>query len=192
MRALALANEVRRARARARRRIADRELSASDVLLAPQPELQSLALIDLLRCQRGWGTVRARRFIARHELSERKPIGTLTDRQRRVLAASLRRHGPEPPSSAVEVNLTALRPVEGASLKPEVVTDSRESDGLSRERMLDGRGRPESGDDIKFVGEERVELGSAAVQRPVAARGARAVSAAGHSGVALPRSASTA
>ena len=93
MRALALANEVRRARARARQRIADRELSAIDVLLAPPRELESLALIDLLRCQRGWGAVRARRFIARHDLGERKPIGTLTERQRALLAASLARHG---------------------------------------------------------------------------------------------------
>jgi hypothetical protein len=98
LRALALANEVRRARARARRRIADRELSATDVLLAPPRELEGLALIDLLRCQRGWGIVRARRFIARYELNERKPIGTLTDRQRHLLATSLVPHGPGAPA----------------------------------------------------------------------------------------------
>jgi hypothetical protein len=131
LRALALANEVRRARANARRRIANSELSASEVLLAPPPELESLALIDLLRCQRGWGTVRARRFIAGHELSERKPLGTLTDRQRRLLAASLGRRGPGLLGSAVEVNAKTLRPPEGVSLKLAVLTDTRKSDAAA-------------------------------------------------------------
>jgi hypothetical protein len=102
--------------------------------------LESLALIDLLRCQRGWGTVRARRFIARHELNERKPIGSLTVRQRGLLAASLGRHGPGSSRSAVDVNLAALRPFEGAFLNRAVVAASRESDAVSRKGSSTGAG----------------------------------------------------
>jgi hypothetical protein len=89
MRALARANEIRLARSRLKRRIADGEVSAVDVLLAPAPEVEGLALVDLLRSQPRWGEVRIRRFTLRNAVDERKPIGQLTLRQRTLLAAAL-------------------------------------------------------------------------------------------------------
>ena len=39
--------------------------------------------------QRRWGITRCRKFLARNQISEIKPIGKLTDRQRHLLAAQL-------------------------------------------------------------------------------------------------------
>jgi hypothetical protein len=39
--------------------------------------------------QRRWGTTRCRKFLARYHITETKPLGALTDRQRRLLADEL-------------------------------------------------------------------------------------------------------
>jgi hypothetical protein len=39
--------------------------------------------------QRRWGNTRCRKFLYRNQISELKPIGQLTERQRRMLAAQL-------------------------------------------------------------------------------------------------------
>jgi hypothetical protein len=44
---------------------------------------------DLLKSQRRWGTTRCRRFLARNNIIETKHVGTLTDRQKNLLANSL-------------------------------------------------------------------------------------------------------
>jgi hypothetical protein len=44
---------------------------------------------DLLISQRRWGTTRCRRFLARNNITETKSIGTLTQRQKNLLAQSL-------------------------------------------------------------------------------------------------------
>jgi hypothetical protein len=44
---------------------------------------------ELLVSQRGWGATRCRRFLTRNHISERKPIGELTERQRHMLAGQL-------------------------------------------------------------------------------------------------------
>lgn len=49
-----------------------------------------MALSDLLMSQRRWGRARCRRVLVSLGLPENKQIGTLTDRQRRALAAALR------------------------------------------------------------------------------------------------------
>jgi len=90
LRALERANEVRLARACLKRRIALGEVAASDVLLAPPPEANSWPIGELLMSQRRWGSSRCRKFLSRNQIVETKPIGKLTDRQRRMLAASLR------------------------------------------------------------------------------------------------------
>jgi hypothetical protein len=89
MRALERANEIRLARAELKRRIADGETSAADVLSDPPPEADTWALGDLLMSQRRWGVTRCRKFLSRFQLTETKPIGALTERQRRVLAEQL-------------------------------------------------------------------------------------------------------
>ena len=39
--------------------------------------------------QRRWGSTRCRKFLSRNHIIETKPVGTLTDRQRRILAIAL-------------------------------------------------------------------------------------------------------
>jgi hypothetical protein len=87
--ALERANQIRLARASLKRRIAVGEVAAADVLLDCPPEANSWPIGELLISQRRWGNSRCRKFLSRNQIVETKPIGTLTDRQRRMLAASL-------------------------------------------------------------------------------------------------------
>jgi hypothetical protein len=89
LRALERANEVRLARAELKRRIADGDVSAADVILAPPWEATSWSVGDLLMSQRRWGSTRCRKFLFRNQINETKPVGALTERQRRLLAAQL-------------------------------------------------------------------------------------------------------
>jgi hypothetical protein len=89
MRALARANEIRIARAETKRRVARGTLSAADVILRCPPEVHSMAVADLLLSQRRWGQTRCRKLLAQAQVSERKSIGALTDRQRRLIASLL-------------------------------------------------------------------------------------------------------
>jgi hypothetical protein len=90
LRALAQANKVRLARAELKRRIADGETSAAEVILTCPLEVHSWSIGELLTSQRRWGAGRCRKFLAPYQISEVKRIGTLTERQRRLLAAKLR------------------------------------------------------------------------------------------------------
>jgi hypothetical protein len=89
MRALAQANRVRLARAELKRQVAEGELTVSDVVLECPWEAESMAIADLLMSQHRWGRTRCRRFLASIPMSETKTIGSMTDRQRRALAAML-------------------------------------------------------------------------------------------------------
>jgi hypothetical protein len=89
LRALERANEIRLERAALKRRIAAGEVSAATVLLNPPQSAETWSVGDLLISQRRWGTTRCRRFLARNSITETKHIGTLTDRQRNLLANSL-------------------------------------------------------------------------------------------------------
>lgn len=90
LQALARANKVRLARAELKRRIADGDVSAADIILACPEEAASWSVGELLMSQRRWGINRCRKFLARNQISEIKPIGTLTERQRQMLAAQLK------------------------------------------------------------------------------------------------------
>jgi hypothetical protein len=83
---------VRLARAELKRRIADGELSAAEVILASPWEAASMAIGDVLMSQRRWGGTRCRKFLAMFRISETKTIGSLTERQRHALAAQLDAH----------------------------------------------------------------------------------------------------
>jgi hypothetical protein len=97
LRALERANEVRLARAELKRRIADGHVSAAEVIMNPPWEARSWSVADLLMTQRRWGTTRCRKFLLRNQVSETKPVGALTERQRRLLATQLgARTAPEP------------------------------------------------------------------------------------------------
>jgi hypothetical protein len=90
MRALERANQVRLARAELKRRIAIGAIDAADVILECPWEAESMAVADLLMSQRRWGQTRCRKFLAQIPMSEKKPVGSMTERQRRALAAMLR------------------------------------------------------------------------------------------------------
>jgi hypothetical protein len=89
MQALARANKVRLARAELKRQVADGELSVADVILECPWEAESMAISDLLMSQHRWGRTRCRRFLMSVSMGETKTIGSMTDRQRRALAAGL-------------------------------------------------------------------------------------------------------
>jgi hypothetical protein len=89
LRALERANAVRLARAELKRRIAEGELSAAEVIIACPPEASSWTVGELLMSQRRWGRTRCFKFLNRNQIGEMKPVGKLTERQRQMLAAQL-------------------------------------------------------------------------------------------------------
>ena len=89
LRALEQANQVRLARAELKRRVTEGEVSAAEVILDCPDAAQRWTVSELLMAQRRWGTTRCRKFLERNDISEIKPIGSLTDRQRRMLATQL-------------------------------------------------------------------------------------------------------
>ena len=91
MRALERANKVRLARADLKRRVAMGEIPVAEVILDCPWEAQSMAVADLLMSQRRWGQTRCRKFLAQIPMSEKKTMGSMTERQRRTLAAMLGR-----------------------------------------------------------------------------------------------------
>lgn len=90
MRALERANQVRLARAELKRRIAIGAIDVTEVLLDCPWEADSMAVADLLMSQHRWGQTRCRKFLAQLPVSEKKTIGSMTDRQRHTLVAMLR------------------------------------------------------------------------------------------------------
>ena len=89
LRALERANAVRLARAELKRRIAEGDVSVAEIILEPPGEALSWEIGELLMSQRRWGNTRCRKFLSRYHISENKPVGALTDRQRRLLADDL-------------------------------------------------------------------------------------------------------
>jgi hypothetical protein len=89
MRALARANQVRLARAELKRRVATEDIDVAEVILECPWEAHSMAVADLLISQRRWGQTRCRRFLAQIPMSETKTVGSMTERQRQTLAATL-------------------------------------------------------------------------------------------------------
>ncbi len=89
LRALERANEVRLARAELKRRIAEGEVSAADVIIANPPAASSWTVGELLMSQRRWGRTRCHKFLNRNQIGELKPVGKLTERQRQMLAGQL-------------------------------------------------------------------------------------------------------
>ena len=89
MRALERANLVRLARAELKRGIARGDLDASEVVRECPWETESMTISELLTSQRRWGRTRARKFLLPLSLNENKQLGTLTSRQRQLLAAEL-------------------------------------------------------------------------------------------------------
>ena len=89
MLALEEANRVRLARAALKRAIARGEIGAANVVLDAPSETENMSLAELLGSQRRWGRTRVRRFLGSLALSEGKRLGSLTSRQRLLLAREL-------------------------------------------------------------------------------------------------------
>ena len=124
MRALQRANEVRLARAELKRRVMDGETTAAAVILASPWEAESMAVAELLMAQHRWGRTRARRFLAGVPMTETKTIGSMTERQRRTLAAMLEAQAPAGRAAAADSGPQRLR------------ENERFQAGASREEML--------------------------------------------------------
>jgi predicted DNA binding protein len=89
MQALARANKVRLARAALKRDVSAGRRSVTGVVLDSPWEAESMSLSELLCSQRRWGRARSRKLLASATLSEGKRVGSLTERQRRILVAAL-------------------------------------------------------------------------------------------------------
>lgn len=89
LRALEHANAIRLARADLKRRIAEGKVTAANVILECPDAANRWTVSELLLSQRRWGSTRCRKFLERNGVSEIKLIGSLTERQRRVLAEQL-------------------------------------------------------------------------------------------------------
>jgi hypothetical protein len=100
LQALEHANRVRLARAAMKREIAAGELSAAEVILACPWHARSMSISDLLMSQKRWGRARCRRLLVSIGIPENKATGTLTERQRRALAAVLSAKGVNAPSGS--------------------------------------------------------------------------------------------
>jgi hypothetical protein len=89
MQALARANEVRLARAALKRDVSAGRREVTEVILDSPWEADSMSLSELLCSQRRWGRARSRKLLSSIALNEAKRVGTLTDRQRRILVGAL-------------------------------------------------------------------------------------------------------
>ena len=99
MRALERANLVRLARAELKRSIARGDADPSEVIRDCPWETESMTIAELLTSQRRWGRTRARKFLLALALNENKRLGTLTPRQRALLATALSEKGAIDPSA---------------------------------------------------------------------------------------------
>ena len=89
MRALERANQARCARAELKRRVTQGDIGVAEVILTHPWEAERMAVAALLTSQRRWGHTRVRKFLASAAISENKTIGSMTERQRRAVAARL-------------------------------------------------------------------------------------------------------
>lgn len=85
--ALARANEIRLARARIKAQVRKGLLTIPQALT--EDCVQTMSLFGLLRCQPRWGDNRTLTFLNQIPVSEIKPIGGLTDRQRQRITELL-------------------------------------------------------------------------------------------------------
>jgi predicted DNA binding protein len=89
MEALARANQVRLARAALKRDISAGRRAVTEVITESPWEAESMSLNELLCSQRRWGRARSRKLLSSAALSEGKKVGSLTERQRRILVHAL-------------------------------------------------------------------------------------------------------
>ena len=86
MQALQRANEVRLARAELKRRISEGAVTVDEIILTCPWEAASMTIAELLQSQRRWGATRCRKFLGGIGMPETKTVGSMTERQRLLLA----------------------------------------------------------------------------------------------------------
>jgi hypothetical protein len=111
LRALQRANAVRLARADLKRRVAEGDISAAEVILSSPWEAASMTVSDLLTSQKRWGSTRCRKLLQCALIPENKTIGSMTERQRRALAQMLRDGEASCRTDVAEERSEALQPV---------------------------------------------------------------------------------
>ena len=89
MQALQRANEVRLARAELKRNVGEGAITVDEIILTCPWEAASMTIAELLTSQRRWGTTRCRKFLAGIGMPETKTVGSMTERQRTLLAAMI-------------------------------------------------------------------------------------------------------
>ena len=89
LQALEHANHVRSVRAQLKRRLRAGETSAAEVVLSCLRDTETMTVATLLVSQPGWGPTRSRTMLRLVSLSEQKTLGSLTQRQRVMLASVL-------------------------------------------------------------------------------------------------------
>ncbi len=87
--ALALANEVRFKRAALKTRLKRGELSIVSLIQNPPQYLATARIVELLRALPGYGPVKAGRLLDHCQVSARKTITGLNERQRAALLGAL-------------------------------------------------------------------------------------------------------
>jgi len=87
--ALERANHVRLTRAALKRRLRAGEVAAADAIRRGSRDTDTMTVAELLLNQRGWGPTRSAKVLRSVSLSEKKTLGSLTERQRVMLAAVL-------------------------------------------------------------------------------------------------------
>jgi hypothetical protein len=89
MQALQRANEVRLARAELKRKVGEGAATVGEIILTCPWEAASMTIAELLTSQRRWGTTRCSKFLAGIGMPETKTVGSMTERQRSLLAAMI-------------------------------------------------------------------------------------------------------
>ena len=87
--ALERANRVRLTRAALKRRLRSGETAAADAILRRSRDTDTMTVAELLLSQCGWGPTRSAKMLRSVSLSEKKTLGSLTERQRVMLVAVL-------------------------------------------------------------------------------------------------------
>jgi hypothetical protein len=87
--ALGRANHVQLTRATLKRRLGAGEVAAADAILRSSRDTDTMTVVELLLGQRGWGPTRSSKMLRSVSLSEKKTLGSLTERWRVMLAAVL-------------------------------------------------------------------------------------------------------
>jgi hypothetical protein len=87
--ALERANQIRTSRTELKRRLRDGQVNAAEVIPRSSRDTATMTVAELLSSQRGWGPARSKKALVSVSLSERKTLGSLTERQWVTLAGVL-------------------------------------------------------------------------------------------------------